>query len=339
MKNNKVAVYYGLLVVLFILIGISSFFFNYFYNLRNEDLSIENLAVTESNKMSYTVKTFDNEFFKTSAEETNYMLSLVDNINSYFNISSTFSSPVTGEYSYFVKGYIIMHQGGESVKNEISSGEINKFKIDGSVINLTGGFDIDLDKIVRDYQEQIRKMGADVTAEINYEVTYNYNVFSETLSKSLNKSKTLNVRIPIRDITNIRLTEDKDETRNEFSELNQDDNKVYVVVCLEFLGAIIIFILLIVLIVKRINGNVSIYEEKLNDILSKYSKELVYLKELPDLSNYDVLFVQDFEDILETSRKLKTPINYIEIIDKHESTFLVIKNTQVYVYKLNSKNA
>ena len=64
MKNNKVNLYYGLMVVLLVLIGISSFFFNYFYNLRDEDLSIENMIINESNKMSYNVKLFDNEFFK-----------------------------------------------------------------------------------------------------------------------------------------------------------------------------------------------------------------------------------------------------------------------------------
>lgn len=62
MKKNKVMLYYGLLVVLLILIGISSFFFNYFYNLRNEDLSLEDVSIREKNQMSYNVRLFDNEF-------------------------------------------------------------------------------------------------------------------------------------------------------------------------------------------------------------------------------------------------------------------------------------
>ena len=140
MKNNKVNLYYGLMVVLLVLIGISSFFFNYFYNLRDEDLSIENMIINESNKMSYNVKLFDNEFFKSSSEETSYVLSLVDNINTYFNVSTAFSSPVSGEYSYFVKGYIVMHQGDEEVKNEIYSSDVFKFNVDGSVINLSSNF-------------------------------------------------------------------------------------------------------------------------------------------------------------------------------------------------------
>lgn len=339
MKNNKVNLYYGLMVVLLVLIGISSFFFNYFYNLRDEDLSIENMIINESNKMSYNVKLFDNEFFKSSSEETSYVLSLVDNINTYFNVSTAFSSPVSGEYSYFVKGYIVMHQGDEEVKNEIYSSDVFKFNVDGSVINLSSNFDIDLDKVYSDYKNQINNLGINVTSEIRYDVTYNYSVFSEKLGKSLVNSKTLNVYVPVSDITNIKTTEDKEDLRHEYSELNQDDNKVYVIICLEFLGAIIIFILLIVLIVKRINGQVSVYQEKLTNLLDKYSSDLVYLKELPDLSKYDVIFLQDFIDLVETGRKLKLPINYIEVIEKHEATFMILKNKQVYVYKLNSKNA
>lgn len=339
MKKNKVALYYGLMVVLFILIGVSSFFFNYFYNLRDEDLSIENVIVSESNKMSYNVKQFDNAFFKSSSEETNYVMSLVDNINTYFNVSTAFSNPVEGEYSYFIKGYIVMHQGEEEVKNEIYSSEINKYTITGSVINLSSNFDIDLDSLLTEYQNQIKNLDINVTSEIIYDINYNYSVFSEKLGKSLMNSKKLSVKVPISDITNITLTDDSEEIKKEFSELNKDDNKVYVIVCLEFLGAIIIFILLIVLIVKRVNGQVSVYQDKLNKILDRYSDYLVNLTELPDLSKYDILFVNDFEDILETSRKLNLPINYIEVIKKHEATFMILKDNQVYVYKLNSKNA
>lgn len=337
--KNKIALYYGLMVVLLVLIGVSSFFFNYFYNLKGEDLSIENMIVSESNKMSYNVKQFDNEFFKSSSEETNYVLSLVDNINTYFNVSTAFSSPVEGDYSYFIKGYIIMQQGTEEVKNEIYSSDISKYKIDGSVINLSSNFDIDLDKIITEYKNQINNLGITVTSKIVYDVTYNYTVISEKLGKNLANSKTLKLEIPISDITNIKVTENKDEMRNEFSELNRDDNQIYNIICLEFIGAIIIFILLIVLIVRRVNGQVSVYQDKLNKILDNYDKDLVYLKELPDLTKYDVIFVSEFDDILETARKLNLPINYIEVIEKHEATFMVLQDSQVYVYKLNSKNA
>ncbi|MCX4249244.1 MAG: DUF5305 family protein [Bacilli bacterium] len=339
MKDNKTFLYYGLMVVLLILIGVSSFFFNYFYNMRGKDLSIENMIVSESNKMSYNVKQLDNEFFKSSSEDESYVLSLIDNINTYYNISTAFSSPVNGEYSCFVKGYIVMHQNNEEVKNVIYNGDVARYTIDGSVINLSNTFDIDFDSIYNEYQNQIKNLGIDVQSEIRFDITYNYQVFSEKLGKSIVNSRTLDVLIPISDITNIKISEDKDEMRNEFSELNQDDDAIYVIICLEFLGAIIIFVLLIVLIVKRVNGSVSVYQDRLNKIINDYSSELVNLSKLPDLTRYDIIFVQGFDDILEISRKLNLPINYIEVIEKHESTFIVLKNNQSYVYKLNSKNA
>ena len=151
MKNNKVALYYALMIVLLVLIGVSSFFFNYFYDMRNEDLSIENMKINESNKMGYNVKSFDNDFFKTNEDDSSFVLSLIDNINTYFNVSTTFSSPVEGEYSYFVTGNIIMKQGEEVVKNEIYKSDINKYLINGSVINLSNSFDIDVYSILKSY--------------------------------------------------------------------------------------------------------------------------------------------------------------------------------------------
>ncbi|MCH5167214.1 MAG: hypothetical protein J1F35_04900 [Erysipelotrichales bacterium] len=339
MKNNKVALYYGLMIVLLILIGVSSFFFNYFYDMRNEDLSIEKMQISESNYMGYNVKLFDNDFFKTKEDETNYVLSLIDNINTYFNINTTFSLPVEGEYSFFVRGYIIMKQGDEVVKNEIYTGDINKFLLDGSVINLSNSFDIDLDSVIKSYKEQTQILDIDVVSNIQYDVTYNYSVFSENLGKSLVNSKTLTVSIPVNDITNITVTEDKEEKRDEFSELDYDDNKIYLIICLEFLGSIIIFILLIVLIVKRVNGQVGVYQDKLDSLKKKYEKYLVYLKELPDLSNHKVLFVQSMEDLVKTSDKTKIPISYIEVVEKCESTFMIINDNTAYVYKLSRKNA
>ena len=114
---------------------------------------------------------------------------------------------------------------------------------------------------------------------------------------------------------------------------------MYLIICLEFLGAIIIFILLIVLIVKRVNAQVSIYQEKLDKLLKKYGGYLINLKELPDLTEYDVLFVKSMDDLVEASEKTTTPISYIEVVEKYESTFMVLNKKKAYVYKLNSKNA
>lgn len=338
MKKNKVILYYSLLVVLLILIGISSFFFNYFYNLRNEDLSLEDISIKEKNQMSYNVKLFDNDFFKSSIEEKNYVLSLIDNLNAYFNYSVTFSNTVEGEYSYYVIGSIVMEQNGEKVKSEIYRSDINKFETNGKVINLSESFDIDVDQIIKNYNNQVNDLNIAVDAKIEYDVIINYSVFSEHISKSIVNGKTLSYYVPIKDITNITYTEDNVEERRDYSDLNFEDNKIYLVICLEFVGAIVIFILLIVLIVKRVNGQASVYQEKLEKILNKHDDKIVHLKDLPDLCTYNVLFVEHFGDLLDAAYNINTPINYYEIVKKHQAIFIVLDKNTAYVYKLSSKN-
>ena len=339
MKNNKVGLYYAIMIVLLVLISVSAFFFNYFFDMRNEDLSLENKNITESNKMGYNVKSFDDDFVKTNQDDNNYVFSLIDNIDTYFNVTTSFSSPVEGQYSYFVTGYVNLKQGEEILKNEVYKSDENKFLLNGSAINISDSFDVDVDNVMTSFKGQINNLSSDAIGSIEYDVTYNYSVYSDSLGKTLANSKTLTIDIPISAMTNISVTKDDETTKTDYSDVNHDDNKIYLIICLEFLGAIIIFVLLIVLIVKRINGQVSSYEAKLDKVLKKYEKHLIHLKEIPDLTTYSILFVESIDDLKEVSDRVNSPISYIEIVEKCESTFMVIEKSKAYVYKLNNKSA
>lgn len=330
MKNNKVVLYYGLMIVLLVLIGLSTFFFNYFYNMRNDDLSLEKIKIEEENRMGYNIKLFDNDYFKTNEDDTSYLFDKIDYVDANFNISTIFEEPVEGDYNYIIHGYLVT----DDDKSEFYTGEFNRYKINGSVINLTNSFNIDVDTIEKNYHDVIVP---DKTS-ILYEVTFSYAVFSNKLSKSLTNEKVLTINIPVKQISDITLTEDKDEVTENYSELKHANDSVYVVICLEFLGAIIIFILLIVLIVKRINGQDNLYQELLNRILDTYHDYIIYLKNLPNLDDYDVLFVRDMRDLLEMARKTKNPISFIEVIEKSEASFIVFDKSKAYVYKLSKKN-
>lgn len=337
MKNNKVT-YYILIVLLLILIGVSSFFLIYFYNLRGQDLSIEEISISESNKMSYNVKLKDNKYYKSNIEGDTFVISLIDNINTYFNYSVAFSSSITGEYSYYIVGNAVYEYNGEKVKNEIYKSDISKYEITGNVINLSNSFDINLDEIIGDYNGFKNDYGINTTGYIEYVVYINYSVFSEQISKSMMNSKEFFIKIPCEDITHITITEDEVVNRKDFSELNYDDNKLYLIVSLEFMGAIIIFILLIVLIIKRLGKRETVYDYELRLLLKKYDEMIVSIKDLPDLTNYEIFFVDTFEELVDAANNLVLPINFVEVIDKKESTFIVLHEAIAYVYKLSSKS-
>ena len=64
----------------------------------------------------------------------------------------------------------------------------------------------------------------------------------------------------------------------------------------------------------------------------------MHIKELPDLKKYNVMFVDNFKDLVDASNTLKLPINYVDVIMGHVGTFIILSKKTAYVYKLSEKD-
>ncbi len=316
-KKNRTILYYNLIFILIILIGVSSFFLAYFYNLIDEDLRYQDVTVVENSEMNFSVKEKDKEVFTHNQDK--YNLSKIDTINSYFNYSLTFSEEVTGSYNYYIAGY--KEVNGELI--EIYKSDLYKYEVTGHIINLGSSFDI------KDINTNI----SDAT-KLKYVVNINYSLFNDYLGKSFIKTDKLDIEIPNMEETTIKTSDKVSNKRVVFSEAKTDDNELYLVVTLEFLGAIIMFILLIVLILRTINKENDIYQLALDRIMKKYGKQIVVLKSIPDLAKMDVLFVSKFSDLVDASYNLDQVINYTEVVKNKASVFVVFNNHVAYVYKI-----
>lgn len=320
-KKNRTILYYNLIFILIILIGISSFFLAYFYNLIDEDLRMQDVSVVENSEMNFSVKEKGKEVF-THNKDT-YNLSDIDTINTYFNYSITFSEEVTGSYSYNIVGY--REVNGEDV--EIYKSNNYQYEVTGHIINLSSSFDI------KDIPTNI--VG---TSNLKYVVKINYSLFNDYLGRSFVKSDSLNITIPNMNETTIKTSDKVSNKKIVFSETKDDDNELYLVITLEFMGAIIMFILLILLILRTINKENDPYQMTIDHILKKYEKQIVKLKSIPDLAKMDVLFVSDFKDLVDASYNLDQVINYTEVIKNKASIFVVFNKHVAYVYKINRQH-
>ncbi|MBO5475907.1 MAG: hypothetical protein J5982_05365 [Bacilli bacterium] len=320
-KKNRTILYYNLIFILIILIGISSFFLAYFYNLIDEDLRMQDVSVVENSEMNFSVKEKGKEVF-THNKDT-YNLSDIDTINTYFNYSITFSEEVTGSYSYNIVGY--REVNGEDV--EIYKSNNYQYEVTGHIINLSSSFDI------KDIPTNI--VGA---SNLKYVVKINYSLFNDYLGRSFVKSDSLNITIPNMNETTIKTSDKVSNKKIVFSETKDDDNELYLVITLEFMGAIIMFILLILLILRTINKENDPYQMTIDHILKKYEKQIVKLKSIPDLAKMDVLFVSDFKDLVDASYNLDQVINYTEVIKNKASIFVVFNKHVAYVYKINRQH-
>lgn len=338
MKNNRKVLYTLLIIVFLILIGISSFFAYYFYNLKDTSISLDEVIVNEKSLMSYNVKLKDNKYYQSISDNNTYMISLIDNITAYFNYSTTFTDSIDGEYSYYIVGKVQSTSNGNNVDSEIYKSEIYKYEISGNVINISNTFNIDLDKILDEYKEFLNTHGINANSSVYYEVHLNYSVFSDKINKTITNEKVLSIGIPNSDITRINIPEEDKVERKEFSEITDKDNEIYVLIMIEFLGVILLNVLIIIILVRKLSRVVSIYDHDLEKILKEYDEYIVHIKDLPDLSKKEVLFVDSFDDLVDASITLHNPINFIEIIKGKDATFMVFNGRYVYVYKFDIKN-
>jgi len=79
----------------------------------------------------------------------------------------------------------------------------------------------------------------------------------------------------------------------------------------------------------------TIYEKELKKILNNYGSSIQMLGSEFDFSDYQLLKIDDFSDILEISDKLRQPILMKENKEKTGAYFVIPSNTKLlYVYRL-----
>lgn len=339
MNKNKLGFYSVVICFLVLLIGISSYFLYYFYTIKDSDFSTNGLKITEKSDMASTVKLIENDYFDATNTDT-YITELVDDIKTNFNYSISFDKRVKGEYSYFIDGTLVVEDNNKKVLNrEVLKQNIKKYEIDGNVINLSDVVKVDFDNIYKIYKNFSDKYNITSKAYINYDISINYSVFNKEINRYVNKSEVLNINIPINNtLTNVDVTPNIEESRKEFSNLTNTVKPIYLVIVAELVGVIVLCLFIIYYLIRSIVRSESKFDKIRKNLLKKYDANIVHIKELPDLKKYNVMFVDNFKDLVDASNTLKLPINYVDVIMGHVGTFIILSKKTAYVYKISEKD-
>lgn len=342
MQNRKIALYWALIVILLILTSFCSFYFYYFYDLENSHLPFEKITINESSEMNYNVKLLDNQYYIGNQSGSTYVTALLDEINTHFNYSASFNETVKGEYSYSIIGYLnsnIIESQDNILKREVYNSKDKKFEINGNVINISTDFKIDAESINKLYNDFKKDYNLGIDGTVTFDVVINYSVYSERIGKYISDKKVKTLEYPIHEgVTKIKVPEKEEVQRKAFSEFSETESRMFNVICFEFIGSIILFLLLIIMLLKKIMNSKTTFERKLHLLLRKYDSLIVQIQDLPDLADADVLFVNTFKDLVDASYNLSLPINYIEVVPNKEVVFVITNEQQAYVYKFINKD-
>lgn len=341
MNKNKTGFYSVFISVLVLLIGVCGYFLYYFYNLSDNDVDTNALLIKENGSMSYNVNLL-NEDFSTDTLNMAYVPTILDNIRGNYNYSVIFDKRVKGEYSYSVVGNLIAEtKKGEKVLNrEVFNQPLKKYEVDGNVINISDHFTLNYKLNYITYTNYLNNYGMnDLDARVEYKVYLHYTIYNESIKKHVMNTEELVLVAPLSDnIVNIKSPGDFTEQRKEYSDVTAAIKPIYLVIIGEFIGAILLCLLIIIYLIRKIVKSESLYEKKRRALLKKYDANIVHIKELPNLKKMEVMFVDNFKDLVDASNTLGLPIHYIDIVIGHEATFIILNKKTAYVYKLSDKD-
>ena len=310
-------------------------------------LSREEITFREDSTIGYKVYLKDNNFFeeKYLDEGKVYITNLIDYIDVNFNYDINFNDFVSGTGVYYLKGIVsanIVNSDKEYWKREFNITEPKSIaKEDIKHYKFSENAKIDYQKfnnVLLDFIDQFN-LSIDGKLTVEFVIENKLNSHS-SVGGFYNKSATL-LEIPLTKAT-IEVpitTSEVHKTSNTYGSLDNNLFKIYnrLKTCslvIFSLGSVFLLIG-VILLVKNLEKK-SEYIKKRNKILKTYDSIIVNSHFHLDLSNYDVIEVSKFEELVDAYSEVRQPINFYE--KNHKSTFILINNKTLWRYVLVEKN-
>ena len=326
-------------IVVAIILLIVGFYF-LLMSLNNKE--IIDLGTIENKDLNYKVYLNSNNYFENKYLDENkvYIRKLVDYIDARMNYNLEFKQKVSGEYTYYVEGIVEANktnsQNGNYWRKEYVLSDPMTSKIDGSnKINISQNTRINLNKynqIFEDFKNDY-SISSDGLLKINLIVKTKYD---NDFSKNNTKEAILTMNIPLgKDSFEITTNIKKKKTEDNLTKVITNNN-IYIVI-LRTLG-IGLMIISVVIIMKNLllpsNKKENEYQLKIKKILDEYDGIIGTIETLPNLDNYTILKVKEFEELLDIYNEVKMPINYYENKRKNESSFIIINDKIAWICKI-----
>lgn len=297
-----------------------------------------------TNDLNYKVYIKQNKFYTQPYMEMNkqYIASLIDHIDvtTKYNFQSTEDLQYTYTYEIVATAKGIFAETDDKA-NEVWS---KTYQIVPRETQTGTGKTINIDKTVSiNYNEYNAIMtdfrnafGLSVDAEVDV-------VFKATVTgglpgqeQTLKENNTVGLAIPLLKTTVQMKPNFENSGKNTItsqSEVNDEKN----IPLLVFGVALLLFSLyMFVIFSKKLikATKKSEYVLQLNKILKEYGDIIAESDNLPDLSQYDVVSIKHFQDIVDIEEELHSPIICTEIREDLETWFLIIYDKTAYRYIL-----
>lgn len=341
-RRNTVLALSGLIVIIFII----SFSLFVVYNKINKDYEV---TYTETGNVDYDVFLHENNFFENNFLENDkqYISSLVDYIDTKFNYSLSLDNDYNVNYNYsydiIASVNVIQENTGKSLYNITDTLTEQKTLDSSSTI-------VNINEIVRvnyNYYNDLIKQFitvyelTDIKANLSIIFRLNVNGSCNGLEDN-NKNVEMTANIPLATNTlSIDVSDNLVDNGNNIIKCKNNNHEYFFLV---ILGSILILINLC-LIAYTIKYEIktrtaeNIYEKEMKKILNNYSSYIQTMYNDFDFTEYQMLKINTFNDMLEIRDTIRQPILMKENQDKTGAYFMIPSNSKIlYVYRLDVRD-
>lgn len=307
------------------------------------DTKIIKLKYEEDNNIKYNVFLKKNEFFEAPflGENRTYIASLIDYIDVNFEYKIKYNKQIKGgtKYKYVAlvrankkdaEGYYWEKEYDLSDEKELRVEKENIITISDNVKVKYSTYNEILNRFKKEY-------GVNTDGELKVIMKINNNANFENVDRPINIDSQLSLSIPLLE-QSLEVTINKDDS-NEKDILkikNKSNSKIYLIYKIS--GAIFVLSSLIGFIVstkKNIEYKKSHqYKVTLEKILKNYDSIIANTNNLPPMSGLKRIDISTFEELLDVYNEVRMPINYFQNKAENESTFFIINDDIVWIYKL-----
>lgn len=297
------------------------------------------ISYSERSALDYKVNLKENSYYetKTLGKDMIYVASLIDSIDTYFDYDFDIDEKMDMDFTYNIiaklkitneegtstyleKDYTLLKDKNVSMKDNNHIDITEKVRIDYGYYNsIASGF-----KQTYGISSKSNLIVSLKVTKNNADALITNKISTEVINIPLSE-RSINIKMDYVDInTNSSLVTERDITIN---------NIIPIVLSIVLLVISIYFILKFIRLLEKNIPKKNKFDKYVKKVLKTYDRLIVESNTIIDFSNYEVIQVDRFEELLDVRDNLKVPINYY-VVTPHQKAYFYIVSTNIYLYTI-----
>ena len=299
------------------------------------------ISYTEKSNLDYRVYLKENDFYESEylGKNMSYIASLIDYIDLSFDYEFNLDTLMDTNFDY--KVIAVLNIDNETVTSNYFSKEYtllekyNQHIPDTKSLHIQEKVQLDYDYYNRLANHFKATYGVGTSSSLDIYLKINRSFTSEDIEEhELDGQSSMSIHIPLSQKA-ISIQLDYEEPKNQDSiisegELQIKDMKLLIagILCL---GISILFFMEVYRKIKVLIAKNSNYDKYIKKILKEYDRLIVVTETMPNLENYQVFKLTDFNELLDVRDNTKKPIMYYNVADHIKCYFYLKDNTDIYL--------